>query len=80
MEIHTRKLSIIHWLTELNDVSIISKIENIKNKHRSPKQELTPITIDELILRHQQSENDIQNNQLIDQDELSNFFKNRYIA
>jgi hypothetical protein len=77
MDITIKKLSLIHWLTELNDISIINRIENIRNMQSSSIKEPKTFTIEELINRHLQSENDIRKNNLINQDELVNYFDNK---
>jgi hypothetical protein len=75
MDMSLKKITLIRWLTELNDISVINKIEQLRNM-----QEHVPMTIDELISRHLQSENDIQNNNLIEQSELQKYYQNQLNA
>ncbi|MBM2817085.1 MAG: hypothetical protein HW421_3847 [Ignavibacteria bacterium] len=76
MDLATKKLSLIQWLSELNDISIINKIEKLKSEIIT-HQNLMPLTIDDLIDRHNQAEQDIRTNSMIDQEALASYFQNK---
>lgn len=76
MEIFAQKLSLIRWLTDLNDISIIKKIEEIR-KNYFFEHGLSRLSIEEIIERNELSENDIKNNRLIEQDSLSAYFERK---
>ena len=77
MDITNKKINLIRWLTDLNDIPTLNQIENIKKIHSRMTDEQIPLSIDELIGRHRQSENDILTNNLIEQNELANYFNNK---
>ncbi len=37
MNIHTEKLDLIQWISNLNDASVINKLREIKNNYTHPK-------------------------------------------
>ena len=76
MDFAAKKLSLIHWLSELNDLSVLNRIESIQSEIMNLKN-IQPMSIDELLLRHLQSEEDIKNNALISQDKLVAYFENK---
>lgn len=76
MDIYAKKISLIHWLTELNDISLINKIEEIKDRFSNSFVQST-LSVEDLIQRHSQSENEIIDNLLINQDILSAYFENK---
>jgi hypothetical protein len=76
MDTISKKLSLIKWLTELNDSVIINKIEKLKELHDRQKNYST-FSIDDLVARHKRSEDDIANNRTIDQKELIAYFSSK---
>ena len=76
MDITLKKLSLIKWITEIEDDVVISKIEELKELDSSKKNEAV-LSINELIARHKRSEEDINSSRTIKQEELNAFFKNK---
>ena len=76
MDFAAKKLSLIHWLSELNDLSVLNRIESIQSEIMNFKN-IHPMSIDELLQRHLKSEADIKNNALISQDKLVAYFENK---
>jgi hypothetical protein len=74
MDIQTRKLNIIAYLAQLQDETLIQKIEkyiiNSSEKINSAGQK--PMTIQELLDRIEKSEKDYEQGRVISQDELEN--------
>lgn len=72
MDIKTRKLNLISYLAQIQDESILSKIEKYILKNINNKTELSfkPFSVEELISRIEKSEQDFKDGKFITQDEL----------
>ena len=77
MDISYKKLSLIRWLAEINDIVLINKIEKLRNTQTKIVENQNPISIDNLIARHKISESDIVNNNTIDQKNLTTYYNSR---
>lgn len=78
MDFQSRKLNLITYLAQLQDESVLSKIEKfVQLKLKSGNKETTePFTIDELIERIEKSQSDFENGKFISQEELEKISKN----
>ena len=74
MNILAKKLSLIEWITEINDEKIINKIEEIKEKV-SPKKAntLKEMSIEEFMKRYAKSEKDIEAGNLVAQEDAKKY-------
>jgi hypothetical protein len=74
MDIQTRKLNIIAYLAQLQDETLIQKIEKyiINNSEKISSADKKPMTIQELLDRIEKSEKDYEQGRVISQDELEN--------
>lgn len=72
MDIKTRKLNLISYLAQIQDESILSKIEKYILENINNKTELNfkPFSVEELISRIEKSEQDFKDGKFITQDEL----------
>lgn len=71
MDLQTRKLNLIAYLTHLQDEKLLLKLENyIIKKHEDKQNPFKPFTIKELKNRIEKSEQDYQNKNIISQEEL----------
>lgn len=72
MDIQTRKLNIITYISQLKDENIVEMIEKyiLEKFTKNFKEELQPFTVEEFIKRVEQSEQDIKNGHNISQEEL----------
>lgn len=78
MDIQTRKLNIIAYLAQLEDETLIQKIEkyilNSSDKVKAIKYK--PMTVQDLINRIEKSEQDFKEGRTVSQDELEKFSAN----
>lgn len=74
MDIQTRKLNIIAYLAQLQDESLIQKIEKyiVNNSEKIKSADKKPMTIQELLDRIEKSEMDFKEGRVYSQDELEN--------
>lgn len=74
MDIQTRKLNIIAYLAQLQDESLIQKIEKyiINSSEKINSADKKPMTIQELLDRIEKSEMDFKEGRVYSQDELEN--------
>jgi hypothetical protein len=74
MDIQTRKLNIIAYLAQLQDESLIQKIEKyiINSSEKIKSADKKPMTIQELLDRIEKSEMDFKEGRVYSQDELEN--------
>ncbi len=72
MDIQTRKLNIITYISQLKDENIVEMIEKyiLEKFTKNFKEELQPFTVEEFIKRVEHSEQDIKNGHNISQEEL----------
>lgn len=70
MDLQTRKLNLISYLAQLQDEKFIEKIEKFILRKQENEVDFKPFTVDELIRRIEQSENDFKNGKFKTQDEL----------
>lgn len=76
MDLQTRKLNLITYLAQIQDEQFIEKIEEfILVKHES-EPEFKQLSVEELIQRIQQSENDFKNGNFKSQEELEELSSN----
>ena len=78
MDLQTRKLNLISYLAQIQDESILNKIENyiLKRKAKDSESDFKPFTIDEFINRIEKSEQDFKNGKIKTQSELEKISKN----
>jgi hypothetical protein len=76
MDIQTRKLNLISYLSRLQDEELIKNIEKFILQKEEKNDEFKPFTIDELIHRIEKSENDFKNGNFKTQDELEKLSAN----
>lgn len=72
MNLQTKKLDLIEWLLQLQDQSIIDKIETLKQKTRvsNYEQRLIPMSHAEFLARINAAEDDIREGRIISHEEL----------
>ncbi len=78
MDLQTRKLNLISYLTQLQDETVINGIERLVSKIKSKKtqSDIEPFTVDEFISRIQKSEDDFKNGRYKTQEELEKLSEN----
>ena len=77
MDLETRKLNLITYLTQLKDEKFFNKLENyILKKEIKHHPELTPFTVEELINRIEKSELDFKNGRFKSQEDLEKMSAN----
>lgn len=78
MDLQTRKLNIISYLAQIQDESILKKIEDyiLNKKTKDSASDFMPFTIDEFIARIENSEEDLKNGKFKSQDELEKISDN----
>ena len=75
MNILAKKISLIEWITAINDEKIINKIEEIKIKSSHNKVNvLKEMSIEEFIKRYNKSEKDIEAGNLVAQEDAKKYF------
>lgn len=74
MDYQTRKLNLIAYLAQLQDESILDKIESFlfKGQTKDNKTTFKPFTLEQYINRIEKSEQDFKNGKFKSQDELEN--------
>ncbi|MBI3189178.1 MAG: hypothetical protein HYZ33_00875 [Ignavibacteriales bacterium] len=72
MNIQTRKLNLIEWLLQVQDQTILEKIESLKQKAKVKAYEskLKPMSSVEFLARVQAAEDDIKQNRLMSQEDF----------
>ncbi len=72
MDFQTRKLNLIAYLAQIQDESILNKIESflLKGKTEDTKTTVKPFTLEEFINRIEKSEQDFKDGKFKNQDEL----------
>lgn len=72
MDIQTRKLNLISFLAQLQDESLVNKIENFLLGKNSEEiiSDFKPLTEEELLIRIRKSEDDFQSGKFKTQEEL----------
>ena len=76
MDLQTRKLNLISYLAQLQDEKFIERIEKFVLRKQKNETDFKPFTVDELIRRIEQSENDFKNGNIKTQDELERLSAN----
>jgi hypothetical protein len=78
MDIQTRKLNLITYLSELKDENVFEKIEEFifKKFEKKDKIDLKPFTVNEFENRIEKSEEDFKNGRIKTQEELENISSN----
>ena len=78
MDLETRNLNLISYLAKMQDESLLTKIENyiLKRKTKECESDFTPLTIDELMNRIEQSEEDFKKGKSKTQAELEKLSEN----
>lgn len=75
MNILAKKMSLIEWISAINDEKIIIKIEEIKiNSSRNKANALKEMSIEEFIKRYDKSEKDIEAGNVIAQEDAKKYF------
>lgn len=71
-DLQVRKLTLIEWLTRVDDVTVIKEIEALQKKKRIAKYEksLKPMSAAELIRRAKRANKDIEEGNYISSEEL----------
>ncbi|MEO8149915.1 MAG: hypothetical protein ABI723_19910 [Bacteroidia bacterium] len=76
MNIEAKKLSLIEWITALNDERTLSQIDFFRKKTFSPEFNPTKkMTYEELVSELKQSEDDFENGRIITIEELKKEIK-----
>lgn len=72
MDIQTRKLNLISYLTQIQDEEILKKIEDLVKRKKATKEgvDVKPFTQKELIRRIEKSEKEFKNGNFKTQEEL----------
>lgn len=72
MSLHSRKLNLISYISELKDEKFFEEIEKyiLKKQPKEPNPDFEPFTVDELIERVKKSENDFKHGRFKTQEEL----------
>jgi hypothetical protein len=79
MNILAKKLTLIEWITEINDEKLIKKIEEIKiNSSTKKVNSLKEMSIEEFMKRYTKSEKDIEAGNLIAQEEAKKYFSRKH--
>lgn len=76
MDLQTRKLNLISYLAQLQDEIFIERIEKFILTKQETEADFKPFTIEELIQRIEQSENDFKNRNFKTQEELERLSAN----
>ncbi|MGV8945797.1 MAG: hypothetical protein ACOH1N_05165 [Lutibacter sp.] len=78
MDLQTRKLNLISYLAQIQDESILNKIESyiLKRKGREKESDFKPFTVDEFINRIKKSEQDFKGGKFKTQAELEKISEN----
>ena len=76
MDLQTRKLNLIAYLSQLQDEKFIEKIEQFILRGQEVNADFKPYTVDELIHRIEKSENDFIDGNFKTQDELEKLAAN----
>lgn len=76
MDLQTRKLNLISYLAQLQDEKFIERIEKFILRKQEHTFDFKPFTVDELIHRIEQSENDFKSGKFKTQDELERLSAN----
>ena len=76
MDLQTRKLNLIAYLSQLQDEKFIDKIEQFILKRQKGTADFKPFTVEELIHRIEKSENDFIDGNFKTQDELEKLASN----
>ena len=75
MDIQSRKLNIISYITQLRDEQLIKKIEKYILNNVEIEDDTLPFSVQEFIQRIKQSEEDFKNGKYKTQSELENLIK-----
>lgn len=76
MDLQTRKLNLISYLAQLQDEKFIERIEKFILRKQKNESDFKPFTVEELIHRIEESENDFKNGNFKTQDELERLSTN----
>lgn len=77
MDFQTRKLNLIAYLAQIQDESILKKIEGfILKKRENNQDDIKPFTLDEFIDRIEKSEQEFKEGKFKSQDELEKMSEN----
>ena len=76
MNLQARKLSLIEWLTSINDEDIIGRIENLK-KRKKAKAEMKPMPLKQYYKMIEESEQDIQDGRVYAHEEVVKYMKRK---
>lgn len=71
MDLQTRKLSVIEFLTQLQDEKLFNKIENLVfGKNKNQKEDFQKLSEQEIIKRAEKSNKDFKSGKVLSQEEL----------
>lgn len=73
MDIQATKLSLIHWLTEVQDREVLQKLENLRSSHIIPEE---GISIDQYNKELDEAEKRVKKGEYYTQEEVENMLKN----
>ena len=76
MDLQTRKLNLISYVTQMQDEKLIEKIEKYIINNQKKEYDFKPFTVDELVDRIEQSEKDFKNGNFKTQDEVEQLSAN----
>lgn len=82
MDIQAHKLEFLSEYLRVNDETILLKLSNLLRQERQKrvKDKLKPMTQEELSSKLKRAENDILEGNVMNQEEIEAFFKNKRIA
>ncbi len=79
MDIAVKKMELIEWLVRLQDEKLIQRIEILKKGSvKEAYEQRAPRTDEELQTKLDQSEKDISSGRVHSQQEVEDYFKNRF--
>lgn len=82
MDIQAHKLEFLSEYLRVNDETILLKLSNLLRQERQKrvKDKLKPMTQEELSSKLKRAENDILEGNVMNQEEIEAFFKNKRVA
>lgn len=79
MDIAVKKVQLIEWLTRLQDEDILQRIEALrKNSVKDLYEQQMPKNLEELQTKLERAEEDIEKDNVLAQDSVEQYFKNKF--
>ncbi|MFH1005422.1 MAG: hypothetical protein V1781_08040 [Bacteroidota bacterium] len=71
MDIQVKKLKLIEWIAQINDINIISKMDKIRRTYFTiSKESIKPMTFEEFYASIDRAEEDIKSGRIYSQEEV----------